>query len=557
MARKTLLIGWDSASWNYLDPLLEQGDLPRLQELVDTGCHGVLYSTMPPATPGAWSSIITGKYPQKHGIYDWVWESANILRFATSSDYMGTPFWERLNAQGIRVGLVNIPMTFPAKPVDGFLVCGFGAPQPPAVLTYPAHLLAEIEAWFGSYMPTVSWEYAHHLRKDQGQAALYKEETRVQELHVQIALHLHARYPVDVLAINLMLFDHMNHRASDLEMVHASLRRMDCHLGLLLDGFQPDDVVLLSDHGARRVKGLFLLADWLQDQGYLTRRHKRKQTSSELNYLLLQYLRQGWGLSGLGERSVRALLRNAVPLLPQVISDVFWQSVQARAPRSYDHYWFEENIDPEASLVLNPRNIGTIYMNRACESLWRSLKPEDVSRALARDLESLQIPGTGQSLFQRVLQTADLVAPKASDRSPDLILDFYSSGFSLLTNKGVGLSEREPYLALLQDNPEADIWHGDHQPKGVYLFSGSSFHSHGRSRQANLVDIPATLLHHYGVPVPVDYDGEVLVHNLVEEAPILEQEGDGVVRIGSRGPVMSDVEAGQVLSRLRALGYIG
>jgi predicted AlkP superfamily phosphohydrolase/phosphomutase len=556
MTPKTLLVGWDSASWDYLDPLLEKGELLNLQGLVDAGCRGTLRSTIPPITPAAWSSIITGKLPQKHGVYDWVWDSADRLRFATSSDRIGTPFWQRLNAEGIRVGLVNIPITFPPTPLDGFIVCGFGAPDPPAALSYPEVLLAEIERQFGPYTPAVSPERAHELRRGRGQYAAYEEELRVQETHVQIALHLADRYPVDVLAINLMLFDHMNHRALDMTLVEASLQEMDRQLGLLLEGFGPDDILLLSDHGARRIEGLFLLADWLSDRGYLVRRRKAHQTTSELNYLLRQYLNQGWGLRGRDERVLRALLRGSLDHLPDALVRAFWRSVQVRVPRAFDHYCFEEEVDIKASPVLKPRNIGAIYVNRHAGLPGRHATPEQTAEGLARELAQVRIPRIDRPLFQNVFNRAELYGVGAPGEPPDLILDYYGSDFSLHTNKAVSLKQREPYFAFLGDNPKADLWHGDHHPDGVYLFSGSSFDARRPVGRAHLVDIPATLLHLYEVPLPDDFDGKALTSVFLEDCPVLSQPGDAAPPGGYQESEYSESEADQVLSHLRALGYV-
>ncbi|MGH2536025.1 MAG: alkaline phosphatase family protein, partial [Candidatus Promineifilaceae bacterium] len=59
-ASKTLLVGLDAASWNYLDPLLAAGELPVLADLRQRGYRGNLRSTQPALTPTAWSSILTG-----------------------------------------------------------------------------------------------------------------------------------------------------------------------------------------------------------------------------------------------------------------------------------------------------------------------------------------------------------------------------------------------------------------------------------------------------------------------------------------------------------------
>ena len=99
--KKTLFIGIDAACWEYLNPLLEAGRLPTVQKLMEKGSWGVLDSPLPAQTPTAWSSIITGKNPGKHGIFDFLLRLPNGQRFITANanHRLGTTFWKLLNDQ--------------------------------------------------------------------------------------------------------------------------------------------------------------------------------------------------------------------------------------------------------------------------------------------------------------------------------------------------------------------------------------------------------------------------------------------------------------------------
>ena len=65
---KVLLVGWDGADWPLLGPLLEAGELPQLARLVAQGVSGDLGSAAPLVPSMLWTSLATGKRPQKHGV---------------------------------------------------------------------------------------------------------------------------------------------------------------------------------------------------------------------------------------------------------------------------------------------------------------------------------------------------------------------------------------------------------------------------------------------------------------------------------------------------------
>ena len=70
--QKILLFGMDGATWRIMQPMFEQGRLPNLQRLCKIGTSGVLQSLEPMISPAIWTSIASGKLPDKHGVWDFV-----------------------------------------------------------------------------------------------------------------------------------------------------------------------------------------------------------------------------------------------------------------------------------------------------------------------------------------------------------------------------------------------------------------------------------------------------------------------------------------------------
>ena len=57
---RTILIGLDGATFSILDPLMAQGVMPFLRTFVERGVRAELRTIVPPLTPPAWTSLISG-----------------------------------------------------------------------------------------------------------------------------------------------------------------------------------------------------------------------------------------------------------------------------------------------------------------------------------------------------------------------------------------------------------------------------------------------------------------------------------------------------------------
>lgn len=125
MAR-TAIIGLDGATFRLLDPLRDDGVMPALSGLRERGVDGVLRSTTPAYTPPAWVSMLTGVNPGRHNVYGFLSTTPQEpVKIAHAGTIAATPIWRHANDLGARIGVYNVPMTYPpATDVDGFLVSG-------------------------------------------------------------------------------------------------------------------------------------------------------------------------------------------------------------------------------------------------------------------------------------------------------------------------------------------------------------------------------------------------------------------------------------------------
>ena len=122
--KKLLLVGWDAADWKVINPLLDSGQLPALERLVNRGVIGNITTLDPPLSPMLWTSIATGMTADKHGILNFTEphpERAEI-RPISSTTRKVKAFWNILNQQGLKCNVVGWWPSNPAEPINGAMV---------------------------------------------------------------------------------------------------------------------------------------------------------------------------------------------------------------------------------------------------------------------------------------------------------------------------------------------------------------------------------------------------------------------------------------------------
>ncbi len=122
--KRIMVFGIDGGTWDVIFPLLKQGKLPNLKSLMENGQYGILNSIETSGghtiSPALWTSIFTGKSPEKHGLVDWI-GSDSRNRFSKA-------LWNILNDYGQKTLTVNIPGTFPPEKITGVQISGFPIP---------------------------------------------------------------------------------------------------------------------------------------------------------------------------------------------------------------------------------------------------------------------------------------------------------------------------------------------------------------------------------------------------------------------------------------------
>ena len=122
--RKVLLIGWDSADWEMIDPLLQSGQMPALARLLKGGVRGNLATIQPVLSPMLWTSIATGKRADKHGICGFTEplpDGTGIVPVRSTSRKCKA-IWNILSQNGLKSNIVGWFATDPPEPINGVMI---------------------------------------------------------------------------------------------------------------------------------------------------------------------------------------------------------------------------------------------------------------------------------------------------------------------------------------------------------------------------------------------------------------------------------------------------
>jgi predicted AlkP superfamily phosphohydrolase/phosphomutase len=242
---KVLLIGVDAGEWDVLGPLLDQQRVPNFARLRDKGASGRIRSLEPlTKSPIIWASIATGKVPSKHGISDFFVKKGNRERAktpgvsegegpTTSNLWRARPVWDILGSLGKKVGVVGWWVTWPAMPVNGFMISDYAQyddgswPARDSRRTYPASLDSLTRALRRS-PESVSWaELFQFVPAFDTTRVTERQKQLVQDLKwiyaadmtfYRAGLELYRRNHPDFMAVYFRGVDAVSHRYWDLDM---------------------------------------------------------------------------------------------------------------------------------------------------------------------------------------------------------------------------------------------------------------------------------------------------------------------------------------------------
>jgi predicted AlkP superfamily phosphohydrolase/phosphomutase len=466
-ASRVMIIGLDCA-----EPSLVfdrwRDELPTLSRLIDEGLHGPLMSVIPPITVPAWSCMMTSRSPGDLGVYGFrnrADHTYDALFIANGSAIREPRLWDFASRHGLRSIVLGVPGTYPPRPLNGVMVSCFLTPSSRHQFTYPHHLRREIEEVVGEYLFDCT-EFRTEDKDD-----LLHQVYDMTDRRFTLADHFLAAKPWELFVMVEMGVDRMHHGFwKDMDPRHRRhipggryenaildyYRHVDTLIDRLLAHADDETAVLVvSDHGARRMDGGIRVNEWLMREG------------------LLATLREPAGRT-----------------VPSEVG-IDWSRTVAWGEGGY---------------------YGRVFLNvegREPEGTVPASEYESVRDDLARRLAA--IPDADGNPIDTKVFKPDAIYEQTNGVAPDLIVHFAD-----LEWRAVGTIGGDEGVHTFENDTGPDD--ANHAQDGLLIMIGPGIPS-SRREGMHLLDVAPTVLDLLGLEIPASMRGTSLLTRAEETAP--------------------------------------
>ncbi len=508
------MIGIDAGCLNILLPWIEQGKLPNIARLMNTGSYGDLRSVIPDVTPPAWTSLITGRNPGKHGITCEFFKQSNSgdqKEIVSALDNKSKCIWDYLSENGMSSIVINVPVTHPARKMNGVIIPGYLAPPDP--VCYPGNALEKLRDQIGAYHI-----YSKSEVHEESPENTLRDFMNLTMMRKEAALYFASKYNWDFLMVEFQKTDGIfhvlpneSHDAMRLQLYQC----VDSCIGEMLESIgKGANVFLASDHGIGKCKWSCCIDTWLHDRGWL--KYKNKESSQAET--LLQHKKKAMSKekhssgsveTGATEKivswfssllSLMGKMGITIETMEKIAGKLHLEFLGKRVPKSIRLKLPRRQIEWENTKAFCPSPRNGIRINlkgrEACGLVNPENEYDDLRNQIVAELASLKNPD-GQPVFDWVGIREDYYHGDKIESAPDILfvpndsdpgVTFHSTGVLFRSIESFG-----------------------HKMDGFVVANGPDMKTNGLlPSNASILDIAPTVLHSLGLPIPKDMDGRVL-----------------------------------------------
>ena len=454
---KVFVIGLDAAPPKLVFEDFK-GELPNLAEMMDHGVYGPLESCDPPITIPAWAAMATSRNPGALGLYGFRHRKRGSYAgfyVASSLSVKEETVWDILSRRGLKSCVIGVPPSYPPKPLNGLLVSCFITPDATKEYTYPPSLKPEVERLVGEYVFDVKF-------RTEERDKLLRELYEMTEKRFKLVKHLLTAKKWDFfmfVEIGVDRIQHAfwkyydethkrhvpNHPYKD--AIKEYYKRLDAEIGRILKLLDEDTaVIVVSDHGAKRMDGALCINEWLIQEGWMKLKEEPKRVVD------LEEAKVDWGKTkawGWGGYYARVFL-----------------NVKGREPNG----------------VIKPGDF------------------EEERENLRQALMEIRGP-SGRRMDMKVYKPEEIY-PVCRGDYPDLMVYFDDLYWRSAGTLGHGLV----HLPENDKGPDDAV----HAREGIFIVYDKAGTLGKREGKANVLDVAPTVLSLMGIPIPSGFEGKTV-----------------------------------------------
>lgn len=561
--QKVLLIGIDGATFDLIAPWVKEGYLPNIGNMMEKGTSDKLQSTPLSNSAQAWSSFITGKNPGKHGIFDFYEPCGDSygVRFINASYRKGKSLWKLLSEAGRKVGVINVPITYPPEEVNGFIIPGLDSPGMGADFAYPPGLMEELNDHVGQYIlePGI-WG---NIRQGKPDLAL-QNLLKMVETRTDSAKYLMTHKEWDLFVVVYTASDKVQHhfwKYIDTDRPESKVKTTYCDailqvymeidrgIGEMINHAGDASVIVMSDHGAGpSTRKTMYINRWLSAEGFLTFKDSHNPIGGfgHFKYALVDGM-NNW----LKKMLPRSIKESMLRLFPRVRDKV-------------ESMLFLPGIDWGRTAAYSRENHPAIYINTRGREIEGTISSGEeykkIRSQIIERLKSLRCPETGVPIAGRIFTREELFNGPETMRAPDIIFQWNKHQY---VHRPSGRGNNKDFLETLKDDDllKSENYNrpsGIHRDYGIFIGSGKNLGKKRTVENINIYDITPTILYLLGIPVPEDMDGRVIEDAInddyLKQNPLKRTSSSGTE--GQTQHVFDSDEAKIIEDRLKGMGYI-
>lgn len=502
MTRKNIIIGLDGATWEIVDYFIKQNVMVSFREIIKNACCNNLKSTIMPITPSAWSSMITGCTPPKTGVSHFlksIDKSNTYSKVLVNGAHIKVPtMWQILSSYGRDVISVNVPMTYPPRPLNGYMITGMMTPDGEEKFTYPEDLKSELADNGINYRVDTrlhknrsklhNEDFMQNMYSD-GAAEFFKDLNDLFDTRKKTIIYLMENKKWQYFMFVFIGLDRIQHHFWDYikdteldpklsENIRKYYERVDRFVGEIYQKyFESANLFIVSDHGHAKSHGEFYIDGWLLKQKYL---NIRETKINNWKTLLKQLLKKcGLNVSKIAESLLKQEDFNKLKLSS---SNIDWENTLAYGA-------------PMNGICINLKGRDTL----GC------VDPGDYEKTrddLIRDVAEIT-NSQGQRIIKNALKRESVYSEGDLEIIPDIILEFHDD---LLYR-----ASPTQHLSRDMDIFKSYSWlSGNHIRDGLFVATGKDIKHDVQIDDPNIEDILPTLFAINDEAIPVHIDGKII-----------------------------------------------